>query len=66
MTAIGVLTTLGLWVLGVPSAFALGLLAGLAEFIPLVGPIRYSVANTPNPKTRHMQISLYMHVSRSC
>lgn len=64
MTAIGVLTTLGLWVLGVPSAFALGLLAGLAEFNPLVGPIRYSVANTPNPKTRHMQISLYMHVSR--
>ena len=39
MTIIGVFTTLGLWVLGVPSALALGLLAGLAEFVPLVGPI---------------------------
>lgn len=39
MATIGVLTTLGLWVLGVPSALALGLFAGLAEFVPLIGPI---------------------------
>lgn len=38
MVAIGVLTTLGLWLIGVPSALALGLLAGLAEFVPIVGP----------------------------
>lgn len=39
MVAIGALTTLGLWIIGVPSALALGLLAGLAEFVPIVGPI---------------------------
>lgn len=39
MATIGALTTLGLWVLGVPSALALGLFAGLAEFVPLIGPI---------------------------
>lgn len=39
MVVIGVLTGLGLWLLGVPSALALGLLAGLLEFVPYVGPI---------------------------
>jgi len=39
MIIIGLLTTVGLSVIGVPSALALGLFAGLAEFIPLVGPI---------------------------
>ena len=39
MTTMGVLVGLGLWVAGVPSAPALGLLTGLSEFIPYVGPI---------------------------
>jgi predicted PurR-regulated permease PerM len=39
MTSMGVLIGLGLWAAGVPSAAALGLLAGLSEFIPYVGPI---------------------------
>ncbi len=39
MVTIGVLTTLGLWAIGVPSMLALGLLAGLAEFVPVIGPI---------------------------
>lgn len=39
MAIIGLLTGLGLWLIGVPSALALGLLAGLLEFIPFVGPI---------------------------
>ncbi|WP_221766417.1 AI-2E family transporter [Sphingomonas ginkgonis] len=39
MLLIGLLTTLGLWLLGVPSFLALGLLAGLLEFIPFAGPI---------------------------
>lgn len=39
MLAIGALTTMGLWAIGMPSALALGLLAGLAEFVPIVGPI---------------------------
>lgn len=39
MAAIGAITTLGLSLLGVPSALALGLIAGLLEFIPFVGAI---------------------------
>lgn len=38
MTSMGVLVGLGLWASGVPSAAALGLLAGLSEFIPYIGP----------------------------
>jgi predicted PurR-regulated permease PerM len=38
MTSMGVLIGLGLWISGVPSAAALGLLAGLSEFIPYIGP----------------------------
>ena len=38
MTTMGVLIGLGLWISGVPSAAALGLLAGLSEFIPYIGP----------------------------
>jgi predicted PurR-regulated permease PerM len=39
MLLVGVFTASGLWLAGVPSAFALGLIAGLAEFVPLIGPI---------------------------
>lgn len=39
MVLIGLLTGFGLWILGVPSALALGLIAGLLEFVPYVGPI---------------------------
>jgi predicted PurR-regulated permease PerM len=38
MALVGTLTAVGLWLVGVPSAFALGLLAGLFEFIPFLGP----------------------------
>lgn len=38
MTTMGVLVGVGLWIAGVPSAAALGFLAGLSEFIPYVGP----------------------------
>jgi predicted PurR-regulated permease PerM len=39
MLLVGVFTSLGLWLSGVPSAFALGVIAGLAEFVPIIGPI---------------------------
>lgn len=38
MTVLAILTTLGLWALGIPSYLALGLLAGGLAFIPLIGP----------------------------
>ena len=39
MAVVGLLTGVGLWILGVPLALTLGLLAGLLSFIPNLGPI---------------------------
>lgn len=39
MVSVGVFTWIGLMLLGVPMAFTLGLIAGLATFIPYIGPI---------------------------
>lgn len=38
MVIVGVLTGVGLWLVGVPLALVLGLVAGLLEFIPFAGP----------------------------
>ena len=38
MTSIGVFASLGYWVIGLPYPMALGALAGLLEFVPMVGP----------------------------
>jgi predicted PurR-regulated permease PerM len=43
MAVIGVATALGLSLLGVKAAIALGLIAGLLEFIPMLGPILSAV-----------------------
>jgi predicted PurR-regulated permease PerM len=43
MLAIGVLTSVVLMVLGVEGALALGIIAGLLEFIPILGPILSAV-----------------------
>jgi predicted PurR-regulated permease PerM len=43
MVAVGLITAMGLWLLGVPNILVLSLLAGLLEFIPVVGPILASV-----------------------
>ncbi len=39
MVFVGVFAGVGLWLLGVPMAFTLGLIAGVATFIPYIGPI---------------------------
>ena len=43
MVIVGALTTVGLMLLGIPSALALGFLAGLLEFVPLIGPVMAAV-----------------------
>lgn len=43
MIVVGLLTGIGLWALGMQSALALGLLAGVLEFIPFAGPILSAV-----------------------
>jgi predicted PurR-regulated permease PerM len=39
MVIIGALTTGAVWLIGLPSPLALGVIAGLAEFVPYLGPI---------------------------
>ena len=39
MTIVGVLTIAGTWLIGLPSPLALGAVAFLTEFVPLVGPL---------------------------
>ena len=56
MVVIGVLTTLGLYLLDVPLALSLGILAGLLEFIPFLGPFIFGflailIAFTDGPTT---------------
>ena len=43
MAVVGTLTGVGLWLLGMPSALLLGLIAGLLEFVPYLGPILSAV-----------------------
>jgi predicted PurR-regulated permease PerM len=43
MVIVGVATTLAMLALGMPSALALGLIAGVLEFIPFLGPILAAV-----------------------
>jgi predicted PurR-regulated permease PerM len=39
MVSVGLITGIGLWLLNVPLALSLGLIAGLLEFVPFLGPI---------------------------
>lgn len=43
MALVGVMTAVGLWLLGIPGYLGLGLIAGLTEFIPILGPIAGAV-----------------------
>jgi predicted PurR-regulated permease PerM len=39
MVIIGVMSGVAVWLIGLPSALALGVIAGVAEFVPYLGPI---------------------------
>lgn len=43
MLLVGASVSLGLWLAGVPSPLALGALAGLAQFVPVVGPMAAAI-----------------------
>jgi predicted PurR-regulated permease PerM len=49
---IGALSTLAVWLIGLPSPLALGVIAGLAEFVPYVGPIVAAVQATGGDHAR--------------
>lgn len=43
MVLVGTGTGVGLWLLGIPAPVALGVIAGILEFIPIIGPILAAV-----------------------
>lgn len=43
MAAVGILTGIGLWFIGVPLAIPLAVLAALLDFVPVIGPIVASI-----------------------
>jgi predicted PurR-regulated permease PerM len=69
MVVVGTLTGIGLWLIGVPSALALGLLAGMLEFIPYAGPIAAAIpgillALVAGPEMALWTLALYVGVQQ--
>jgi predicted PurR-regulated permease PerM len=69
MALVGTLTGVGLWLIGVPSPLALGLFAGLLEFIPLVGPIIAAIpgvllAFAQSPEMALWALGLYLLIQQ--
>ena len=67
MVFIGVVTAVGLWLLGVPLAMVLGVIAGVLNFVPNVGPILAGVpagllALTLGPAQFGWVVGLYLAV----
>lgn len=69
MVIVGLLTGIGLWLLGIPGALTLGIIAGLLDFVPFVGPIVAAVpavllALAANPTTALWVIALYLVIQQ--
>lgn len=69
MVLVGTLTTVGLWLLGIQSALALGFIAGILEFVPFVGPILSAIpaialALAKDPLTALWVLGLYVLVQQ--
>jgi predicted PurR-regulated permease PerM len=67
MAVVGSLTWLGLWLIGVPLAPILGLIAALLAFIPNIGPIIAAVPAvllgfSDGPMTALMVVGVYLGV----
>lgn len=65
MVLIGALTTVVVWMIGVPSPLALGLIAGVGEFIPYLGPLLAAipailVALTKSPEATLWTVVAYL------
>lgn len=69
MLIVGTLVAIGMWAIGVPSPLALGLFAGLTEFIPLIGPFAGAIpalllASTQGTDTLLWAIAVFIAVQQ--
>lgn len=69
MTLVGGLVGFGLWAIGVPAPVALGLITGVAQFVPIVGPIASAapaliLAAMQGGQTFWLTLALYAGVSQ--
>lgn len=59
MVLVGLLTAVATSLIGLPSAFALGLIAGLFEFIPYVGPLLGAIPGVLVAATQSLDVVLW-------
>jgi predicted PurR-regulated permease PerM len=59
MVLVGAMTGVGLWLIGVPNAIALGLIVGLADFVPYIGPIAATIPILLSASTQDTQTLLW-------
>jgi len=59
MLAVGILVAAGLWLAGVPMAFLLGVIAGVLEFIPYIGPVAAAIPGVLIALTQDWTTALY-------
>lgn len=69
MVCIGVVTGLGAWAIGLPSPIALGMIAGVLEFVTLLGPILATIpalllAATMGPQMILWTLLLYLVIQQ--
>lgn len=69
MTVVGAATALGLWMLGVATPIALGVIAGLLEFVPYIGPVvsavpAVAVAFVDSPTTALWVVLLFTAIQQ--
>jgi predicted PurR-regulated permease PerM len=69
MLIVGILVAIGMWAIGVPSPIALGLIAGLTEFVPLIGPFAGAIpalllASTQGTDTLLWAIAVFIAVQQ--
>ena len=69
MVSIGVITGLGAWAIGLPSPLALGMIAGVLEFVPIIGPVVATIpalllAATMGPEMMLWTLLLYIGIQQ--
>lgn len=62
MAIVAILTGLGLWLLGMPLAMVLGLIAGLTNIIPFIGPFLSGVPAVMFALTQGFDMAIYVTI----